>query len=60
MALLYLFALFATIKFLKIDRNFFLVWVNVLMMLKAHVAWDKYVIPLVIILCFYYAREGET
>jgi hypothetical protein len=59
MVFLYLFALLATRKFLKIDRNFFLVWVNVLMMLKAHVAWDKYVIPLVIILCFYYAREGE-
>ena len=57
MILLYLFALTATIRFLKVDRNFFLVWVNVLMMLKAHVAWDKYVIPLVIILCFYYARE---
>ncbi len=57
MILLYLFALLATVRFLKIDRNFFLVWVNVLMMLKAHIAWDKYVIPLVIILCFYYARE---
>ncbi len=59
MACLYLLALLATIKFIKIDRNFFLVWINVLMMLKAHVAWDKYVIPLVIILCFYYAGGDE-
>ena len=57
MTSLYFLALPATLRFIKVDRNFFLVWINVLLMLKAHVAWDKYALPLIIILWFYWSEK---
>ena len=60
MALLYSFALIATIRFIKIDRNFFFVWINILLMLKAHIAWDKYALPLIVILWFYWSEKKAT
>ncbi len=57
LALLYGLALLATTRFLNINRDFFLVWCNVLLMAKAHIAWDKYALPLVVILWFYWVRE---
>ncbi|MCK5659191.1 MAG: hypothetical protein KAH96_04890 [Alphaproteobacteria bacterium] len=62
MITLYFLALLATIRFIKIDQNFFFVWINVLLMLKAHIAWDKYTLPLIVILWFYWNEKypGKT
>ena len=60
MTFLYLSALLATIRFIKIDRNFFFVWINALLMLKAHIAWDKYTLPLIVILWFYWSGKTTT
>lgn len=44
------FAMVTVIRFFKIDLASILVFVNTLLMLKAHVAWEKYTLPLVVIL----------
>jgi len=49
MILLYFFALWALVRF-AVPRNTFIGWMvlaNVVMMTKAHLAWDKYALPLI-------------
>jgi hypothetical protein len=57
--ILYGLALLATIRFLKIGPDFFLVWTNVLLMAKAHIAWDKYTLPLIVVLWYHWSRQEE-
>lgn len=44
------FAMMTMIRFFKLNLASILVFVNALLMLKAHVAWEKYTLPLIVIL----------
>ena len=50
MTLFYLLGLMACLRFLAINLEGLLVLSNALMMLKSHIAWDKYLLPLIVIL----------
>jgi len=52
MTLFYILALIACLRFFAINLESLLVLSNALMMLKSHVAWDKYLLPLIVILWF--------
>ena len=50
MTLYYILALIACLRFLSINLESLLVLSNALLMLKTHIAWDKYLLPLIVIL----------
>lgn len=50
MTLFYILALMACLRFLAINLESSLVLSNVLLMSKSHIAWDKYLLPLIVIL----------
>jgi hypothetical protein len=52
MTLFYILALIACLRFLVMNLESLFVLTNVLMMLKSHIAWDKYLLPLIVILWF--------
>jgi hypothetical protein len=52
MTLFYILALIACLRFLVMNLESLFVLTNVLMMLKSHIAWDKYILPLIVILWF--------
>jgi len=52
MTLFYVLALIACLRFLAMNLESLFVLTNVLMMLKSHIAWDKYLLPLIVILWF--------
>jgi len=59
MLLLYLFALWALVRFV-VPRNTFAGWMllaNAIVMMKAHLAWDKYAMPLLCVLWLLNAWE---
>ena len=53
----YFLALVACVRFSRVDLDGVLVYVNALIMLKAHIGWDKYVLPLLVALWYLRARE---
>ena len=57
MMLFYILALMACLRFLAINLESLLVLSNALMMLKSHIAWDKYLLPLIVILWFLKGKE---
>jgi hypothetical protein len=52
MTLFYILALIACLRFLVMNLESLFVLTNVLIMLKSHIAWDKYLLPLIVILWF--------
>jgi hypothetical protein len=62
MTLFYILALIACLRFLVMNLESLFVLTNVLMMLKSHIAWDKYLLPLIVILWFLnaVAQRGTT
>jgi hypothetical protein len=62
MTLFYILALIACLRFLAMNLESLFVLTNVLMMLKSHIAWDKYLLPLIVILWFLnaMAHRGTT
>ena len=59
MALFYVLALGACLRFSRIDLSFWLLLMNALIMMKSHVAWDKYAMPLLIALWYLKIRGQE-
>jgi hypothetical protein len=59
MTLFYMLALMACLRFLAIRLESLLVLSNVFMMLKSHIAWDKYLLPLIVVLWFLNAIAHE-
>jgi hypothetical protein len=54
---LFVLALLSILRFWKVDLAFWCVAVHVAMMGKAHIAWDKYLFPLVVLLWYLNARQ---
>jgi len=52
LTLFYMLALMACLRFLTIHLESLLVLSNALVMLKSHIAWDKYLLPLMVVLWF--------
>jgi len=59
MAVFYILALTACLRFLSFDLESFFVLSNGLVMLKSHIAWDKYLLPLIVALWFLNAYEKK-
>ncbi len=59
MAVFYILALMACLRFLTTDLESLLVLSNGLVMLKSHIAWDKYLLPLIIVLWFLNAYKRK-
>jgi len=59
-AIYYILAALATIRFLRWNLEGSLVLANVLLMMKAHLAWDKYMLPLIVVLWFLGLVSYET
>ena len=57
--LFYIMALIACLRFLTINLETLLVLLNVLIIMKSHVTWDKYLLPLIVILWFLNAMEDK-
>ena len=58
--LFYILALIACLRFLTINLETLFVLLNVLIILKSYVIWDKYLLPLIVILWFLNAIEDHT
>ncbi len=58
MAVFYVFALAACVRFDRLTLPALLVCVNALLMMKAHIGWDKYILPLVVVLWFLVADRA--
>lgn len=52
MTFLGLLAACAAARFSRLDLGSLFVWVNVLLMMKAHIGWDKYALPLLTVLWY--------
>lgn len=59
MTLFYILALMACLRFLAINLESLFVLSNVLVMIKSHIAWDKYLLPLIVILWFLNAIQDK-
>ncbi len=51
-------ALITCIRFHRPSLTAFLVYTNAAIMIKAHIAWDKYTLPLLVVLWFLGSRNG--
>jgi hypothetical protein len=56
---LYFLALFTVLRFRRLSLAAWLVFGNALLMAKAHIAWDKYALPLLAVLWWLRAKDGE-
>ena len=59
MGFFYVLALAACLRFSRIDLSFWLLLMNALIMMKSHVAWDKYAMPLLIVLWYLKIRGQD-
>jgi hypothetical protein len=59
MFLFYVLALVTCLRFSKINLSFWLLFVNSLLMMKSHIAWEKYIMPLLIVLWYVKVCEQE-
>ena len=50
----------AVIRFSRLDLATVVTYANALLMLKAHIAWDKYALPLLVVLWWLKAREPSA
>jgi hypothetical protein len=58
--LFYLLALAAAVRFARPSLEQMLVASNALLMSKAHVAWDKYAVPLLVVLWYLYGHRDSS
>ena len=58
LVIFYVLALTACVRFDNLGLEALLVYANALMMIKAHIAWDKYALPLLAVLWYMKATEG--
>jgi hypothetical protein len=52
MTLLGVLAVCAALRFSRFDLSSLFVWANALIMMKAHIGWDKYALPLLVVLWY--------
>lgn len=57
MTVFFIFAYLAVVRFFDLSLPSLLFFCNCLMMMKAHIGWDKYILPLVI--CLWYLRSNH-
>jgi hypothetical protein len=60
MALFYLLALSACLRFAQNNLAFYIFFLNLAVMLKAHIAWEKYILPFVVLVWFFKSINQET